>query len=100
MQPAPGFRSLGRLVLPFVLIVCALLVGLGWLAWRVLDQDRTLESQRLQERLGTGADSIATALLARLVEVEDLLAQLEAAPEGQWSARASTVTGQAAVDAV
>jgi signal transduction histidine kinase len=100
MQPTPGFRSLGRLVLPFLVIVCALLAGLGWLGWRVLDQDRTLESQRLQERLGTGADSIATALLAKLVEVEDLLAQLDAAPESQWPARASVVTGQAAADAV
>jgi hypothetical protein len=81
MQPAPGFHSLGRLVLPFLLIVCALLAGLGWLGWRVLEQDRTLESQRLQDRLGTGADSIATTLLGKLVEVEDLLAQLDAAPE-------------------
>jgi signal transduction histidine kinase len=100
MQPAPGFRSLGRLVLPFVLIVCVLLAGLGWLGWRVLEQDRTLESQRLQDRLGTGADSIATALLSKLVEVEDLLAQLEAAPEAQWPARALAVTGPASADAV
>jgi signal transduction histidine kinase/tetratricopeptide (TPR) repeat protein len=100
MQPTPGFRSLGRLVLPFLLIVCVLLAGLGWLGWRVLEQDRTLESQRMQDRLGTGADSIATALLGRLVEAEDLLAQLEAAPEGQWPARALAITGPASADAV
>jgi signal transduction histidine kinase len=100
MQPAPGFRSLGRLVLPFLLIVCALLAGLGWLGWRVLEQDRTLENQRLQDRLGTGADSIATALRGKLVEVEDLLAQLDAAPEGQWPARASAITGTGRGDAV
>ena len=100
MKPSSGFRSLGRLVLPFLLIVCVLLAGLGWLGWRVLEQDRALESQRLQDRLGTGADLIGTALLGKLVEVEDLLAQLDAAPEVQWPARASAITGSAAADAV
>jgi signal transduction histidine kinase len=100
MRRSSGFRSLGRLLVPLLLIVCVLSGGLGWLAWRVIEQDRALESQRILDRLGTGADLAGSALLRRLVEVEDLLSQIEAAPEPQWPERASRVTGSPAGDAV
>ena len=100
MRPKPAFRSLGRLVLPFLLIVCTLLVGLGWLGWRVLEQDRTLESQRVLDRLGTGADLIGTALTSRLVELDDRLAEVDAAPEPQQAARAMVILGSPADGAV
>src|SRR5512143_806602 len=93
MKPSSGFRSFGLLVFPFLLIVCVLLAGLGWLGWRVLEQDRTLENQRAQERLGTGADLVATTLAGRLSELNDLLGQVDAAPEPQRATRASAVTG-------
>jgi len=96
----PGFRLLGRPLFSFLLIVCALVGGLGWLGWRVLEQDRTLQSQRVQERLGTGADLVATAVLGRLVEIDDLLAQIGTAPDAQRSAKASAVVGPEAGGAV
>jgi len=93
MQSTRGFGSLGRLVLPFLLIVCALVAGLGWLGWRVLEQDRALERQRITERLGTGADLVATALVSRLVELDDRLVLVDAAPEAQRALRTSAVVG-------
>jgi signal transduction histidine kinase len=100
MKPSSGFRSLGRLVLPFVLIVCVLLVGLGWLGWRVLEQDRALEGQRAQERLGTGADLVSTTLAGRLSELNDLLGQVGAAPEAQQGVLAAAIVGPPADGAV
>jgi signal transduction histidine kinase len=93
MQSTRGFGSLGRLVLPFLLIVCALVAGLGWLGWRVLEQDRALERQRIGDRLGTGADLVATALVSRLAELDDRLVLVDAAPEAQRATRASAVAG-------
>ncbi len=100
MKPASGFRPLGRLLLPFLLIVCALAAGLAWLGWRVLEQDRTLESQYVQDRLSSGADRVGTLLVGKIVEVEDLLTQIEVAAADQWPARAAAVTGAASSDAV
>jgi hypothetical protein len=40
-----------RLLALFVVISGVPLVALGWLGWRVLQQDRALETQRLRERL-------------------------------------------------
>ena len=39
----------------FVALAGTPLVALGWLGWRLLDQDRALESQRLRERLENAA---------------------------------------------
>jgi len=93
MQSTRGFGSLGRLVLPFLLIVCTLVAGLGWLGWRVLEQDRALERQRIVERLGTGADLAATALAGRLAELDDRLVLVDAAPAAQRASRASAIVG-------
>ena len=100
MRTRPRFRSLGHLLVPVLLIVCVLSGGLGWLAWQVLKQDRALENQRILDRLGTGADLAGTALLRRLVEVEELLARIDTAPETQWGAVASQIADASAGDAV
>jgi len=41
---------------------------LAWLSWQLLEQDRALENQRIQERLEHAADLIAAALERRLSE--------------------------------
>lgn len=48
-----------------VIFLCIMLIfggTLGWLAWQLLEQDRSLERQRVQERLEQAADQIAAAL--------------------------------------
>jgi len=55
-------RHLGtpaRLLLLFVLLSIVPLGALGWLGWRLLDQDRTLERQRVRERLANAAGLLA-----------------------------------------
>ena len=46
----------------FVALAGIPLVALGWLGWRLLDQDRALESQRLRERLENAATLAAREL--------------------------------------
>jgi signal transduction histidine kinase len=49
--------------------------ALGWLGWRLLEQDRDLSRQRIQERLESAAD-LASAMLARkLTETETSLTE-------------------------
>lgn len=49
------FASPVTLLALFVLLAGIPLVALGWLGWRLLVQDRALESQRLRERLDNAA---------------------------------------------
>jgi hypothetical protein len=64
----------------FVLLSGIPLVALGWLGWRVLLQDRALESQRVRERLDNAAGLIARELDRTLNAWETVL---PAAAEGQ-----------------
>jgi len=73
---------------------------LGWLGWRLLEQDRALENQRTQERLDNAADLIETSLLRQFSESEDQLTGLSALSDPELSARASGLTGQSAGSAV
>jgi signal transduction histidine kinase len=56
------------LLLLAVLFVPA--VALGWLSWRLLEQDRALAAQRLQERLEHAADLAAGAADRYLQEID------------------------------
>jgi len=40
-----------RLLGLFVAVMVTIAAALGWLGWRLLDQDRDLSRQRVQERL-------------------------------------------------
>jgi signal transduction histidine kinase len=100
MQPTSGFRSLGVLLFPFLLIVCLFSGALAWLGWRVLEQDRALANQRVLERLGAGADAVGTLLLRNILAAEDLLGQIDAAPESTWSAGAVSLVPPPACEAV
>src|SRR5690349_13848662 len=48
-------------------------VTLGWLGWRVLDQDRSLEGERVHERLEQVADHVAGVWQQRLLELATYL---------------------------
>lgn len=57
-----------RRILALFFVATALLCGtFGWLGWRLLEQDRALENQRLHERREYVADAAAVEL-ARLLE--------------------------------
>jgi signal transduction histidine kinase len=58
------FRPPYHLLSLFLSITLLLAVGLVWLGWRILEQDRALESQRIQERLSQAAN-LASANLSR-----------------------------------
>jgi two-component system phosphate regulon sensor histidine kinase PhoR len=71
--PAPA-----KLLVLFLLLTGVPLVALGWLAWRVLQQDRAIETQRSHERLENAATLIARDLDQRLDAWEALAAERRA----------------------
>jgi len=48
--------------------------ALGWLGWRLLQQDRALARQRRFEQLEAAADRVSAAVYRRLAELEEALA--------------------------
>ena len=69
-----------KLLTLFALLSGIPLLALGWLGWRVLQQDRALESQRVRERLDNAAALIARELDRTLSAWETVL---PAAADGQ-----------------
>lgn len=62
-----------KLLVVFVLLSGIPLLALGWLGWRVLEQDRALEIQRQRERLENAASLIAREIEARVTAWEQVL---------------------------
>jgi signal transduction histidine kinase/Tol biopolymer transport system component len=59
-----------------VAFLCLMLIlggALSWLGWQLLDQDRTIEKQRVLERLELAADRIVTHLRSRVSELDKWL---------------------------
>ena len=75
-----GFRSATRLFAIFVVVTTALAAALAWVSWRLIAQDRELERQRRQDRLGQVLDTVAAGLLRHLSEHEQRVARLAATP--------------------
>lgn len=66
----PTLRSLlGSLLLATVLVTATL----GWLGWRVLDQQQAIEEQRTREQAESAADAIASRIRGQLAESGELL---------------------------
>ena len=63
-----------RILTSFLVVVAACVGALAWLGYRLLNQDRALESQRIQEQLEIAADLTAASLERRLAELEKALA--------------------------
>lgn len=74
-MPLP-IRRANPLLSRFIGINLILILGLGWLGWRLVDQDRELERQRSRERLESSADAIASGLQRGIASIGDTLAGL------------------------
>ena len=88
------FRSPRYLLTLFLSIMLVLAASFGWLSWRLLRQDRALESQRSQERLDNAADLIAASLLHKFSESRDQFNSLLALSDSDLDARAVELAGQ------
>ena len=67
-------RAPRHLLVLFLVVTLVPAAGLVWLGWYLLQQDRALVDQRIQERRERAADLLVTALDARLRAVEQSLA--------------------------
>jgi signal transduction histidine kinase len=88
------FRSPRYLLTLFLAIMLVLAASLSWLSWRLLKQDRALESQRIQERLDNAADLIAASLLRKFSESKDQFTSLLALSDSDLNARAADLAGR------
>src|SRR5690242_3110527 len=94
MALSQWFRSPRYFLTLFLAIMLILAASLSWLSWRLLKQDRALESQRIQERLDNSADLIAASLQRKLSESKNQLSSLLSLPDADLAARASEIAGQ------
>ena len=69
-----------KLLALFIVLAGLPLAALGWLGWRLLDQDRALEDQRQRERLENAVSILAHESERALMQWEELLPT--AVPEG------------------
>src|SRR5512140_2117017 len=100
MQLRQWFQPPRRLLVLFFGAALVPTVALGWLGWRLLDQDRALERQRIQERLEHAADLVGAQLRQAFSEVEEQLAVLAALPSSELApeaARRSEILAQNAL---
>jgi signal transduction histidine kinase len=70
------FRPPRNVLVLFIAVSAVLVLALSWLSWRLLEQDRALENQRIQERLERAADLIVTSLDLGLSELENRISVL------------------------
>ena len=79
-----------NLLVLFLGTTLVLTAGLGWLGWRLLQQDRAVEAQRVRDRLDSAADLIAAEMRQTLTAVDAQLTLLSSlsAPRLQESALA------------
>jgi signal transduction histidine kinase len=76
------FRSPYGLLAAFLVLTLGPSLGLVWLGWRLLDQDRALENQRIEERRERASDQVIGSL-QRAVQASELdLAQLRSPAPG------------------
>ena len=73
MAGKPWLQPPRRILTSFLAAVVACLIALACLAYRILDQDRALESQRIREQLELAADLTAASLTQKLNDSEKLL---------------------------
>ena len=94
----------GRLPLPshlpamFLVLMLILAAALCWLSWRLLQQDRALENQRLREHLEHAADLTGATLQQSISETEGRLAELAALPDARLEDAAGRLGNQLSQD--
>jgi signal transduction histidine kinase len=74
------FRPLPTLAALYVLATLVPVTALVWLGWRLLEQDRALENQRIQERLENAIDLVAGAIERRLADFDKQLVDWRNSP--------------------
>lgn len=74
-RQAIRFRSI-HVIVTSVGLVLLVSLALGWLGWRLLAQEETLENQLAQNRLEQRADDLLTKFLRRIAETEALLSRI------------------------
>lgn len=98
MRLASWIRPPRHVLILFLAITLVLAGALAWLGWRLFQQDRTLQTQRIQEHLERSADLVATALQQFLSDTREWLAEIATLPESQLSSSAALESGQLADD--
>lgn len=87
MTPKAQVGPLRRLVALVISVMVVPLIALPWLGWRLLKQDRALESQQVQQRVERAADLVVAALQRAMSASEERLAGNAAAwPDGAIAA--------------
>ena len=94
------FQPPHHLLTLFLAITLVLATGLGWFGWRILEQDRALEGQRVQERLGQVADLVSANLLRNLAGLEERISNLSTLPDTALTREASHDTQEVGSDAM
>ena len=100
MAVSDWLRPPRHLVVLFLGIALTLMSALAWLGWRLFQQDRALEQQRVQVRLEHAADIVAAELTRKLGSIEDRLATLSTVPSAALPDSAEQFAGQFSHDAV
>ena len=67
------FRPPRHVLTVFLCLMCVFGGAMGWFGWQLLQQERSLERQRVQERLEQAADHMAATLQRSLSELETYL---------------------------
>ena len=69
------FRSI-RVIVTSVGLVLLVSLALGWLGWRLLAQEKTLQNQQAHNRLEQSADVLLAGFLRRMAETEAWLSRI------------------------
>jgi signal transduction histidine kinase len=100
MAVSDWLRPPRHLVVLFLGIALILMVTLAWLGWRLFQQDRALEKQRVQVRLEHAADVVAGELSRQLDAIRDDLTRLSTVPGSAIPDSAERLASRFSNDAV
>ena len=89
-----------NLLVLFLGTTIVLSASLGWLGWRVLQQDRAVEAQRVRDRLDTSADLVAAEIGQALLDVEERLTRFSALSASGLQQAASQYAAELGEDAL
>jgi len=92
------FEPPHHLLTLFLATALALAIGLAWLGWSILEQDRALEGQRIEKHLNQLADLISANLSKNIAELEDRIGKISALPEPEAGREASRLAQEVGVD--
>jgi signal transduction histidine kinase len=82
-SPSSWLKTSRHLLAGFLIVTLGPASGLVWLGWKLLDQERDLASQRLQERRERAADLAVSSLQQRLLAAESALLGAKPEPPGE-----------------